>query len=218
MPDAPEIFTLYGTRGSGSAAVEAALRVCGAQYLKVHASSWEKDSAVGELAKVNPLRQVPTLVFPDGGVMSESAAILVQLGLMFPETGLLPNDAASRGRVLRGLVFIAANCYAAISIIDYPERWTTDTSKPALDAIRAGTRAQLHRHWEVFADLFDGHGEYLGGEFPGALDYLAAVVSRWSGARQHVALARPAFAQTLQRIEALPTVAAVFEEHWPPQA
>ncbi|MBC5765457.1 glutathione S-transferase [Ramlibacter sp. GTP1] len=212
------MFTLYGTQGSGSAAAEVALRVCGAQYLKVHASSWEKDSAVEELSRVNPLKQIPTVVFPDGSVMSESAAILIQLGLLYPDTGLLPNDAAARARVLRGLVFIAANCYSAISIGDYPERWTTDTAQTALDAIRAGTRQQLYRHWEIFADLFDGNGEYLGGEFAGALDYLAAVVTRWSGTRQHLQQHRPAFFATLQRIEALPTVAAVFAEHWPKKA
>lgn len=120
--------------------------------------------------------------------------------------------------MLRGLVYIPANCYAAISIIDYPERWTTDTSQAALDAVRAGTRARLHKHWELFADVFDGHGEFLGGEFPGALDYLAAVVSKWAGTRQHLQQHRPAFARTLQRIEAQPTVAAVFAEHWPPKA
>lgn len=212
------MFTLYGTQGSGSAAIEVALRTCGVPYLKVHASSWEKDSAVAELERVNPLKQVPTVVLPDGTVMTESAAILIELGLMFPETGLLPHDPASRARVLRGLVYIAANCYSAISISDYPERWTSDPSSPVLDALRAGTRAQLHRHWVTFADLFDGQGEFLGGEFPGALDYLAAVVSKWSGTRAHVQQHRPAFFQTLQRIEALPTVAAVFEEHWPAKA
>jgi GST-like protein len=212
----PDLYTLYGTRGSGSAAVEIALRTCGVQYIKVHASSWESDSAVAELARVNPLKQIPTLVLPDGSTMSESAAILMHLGLVHAESGLLPVGASARARVLRGLVYIAANCYSAISVLDYPERWTTATDPASLDAIRAGTRARLHRHWEIFADVFGGEGAYLGGEFPGALDYLAVVVSRWSGTRAHLQAARPAFFATLQRIEELPTVASVCAEHWPP--
>ena len=50
--------------------------------------------------------------------------------------------------------YIAANCYAAISIIDYPERWCAeaDADEAVKERIRAGTRARLHRHWEMFAD------------------------------------------------------------------
>ena len=57
---------------------------------------------------------------------------------------------------------------------------------------------------------------FLLGEAPGALDVLAAVVSKWSGTRQHLAQARPAFLATLQRIEQHPRVRPVFERHWPP--
>jgi glutathione S-transferase len=38
------------------------------------------DSAQDELQRVNPLGQIPTLVAPDGSVLTESAAILIHLG------------------------------------------------------------------------------------------------------------------------------------------
>jgi GST-like protein len=204
---------LYGTRGSGSAAVEVALRLCDLPFRVVRASSWEADSAQDELAQVNPLRQVPTLVLPDGRIMTESAAILIHLGLTHPHSGLLPADPAARAQSLRGLVFIAANCYAAIGIIDYPERWTTDPAAPAREAVRQAARAQLHRSWEIFADSF-GAEPFLAGAAPGALDLLAAVVSKWSGARAHIASCRPALSECLQRIDAHPSVAPVFAAHW----
>jgi GST-like protein len=74
-------------------------------------------------------------------------------------------------------VFIAANCYAAIGVIDYPERWFS--------------------------------GERLGG-----LDLLAAVVSKWSGSRQHLAGSRSGFHTLLEQIEADARVAPVFARHW----
>jgi len=40
-------------------------------------------------------------------------------------------------------------------------------------------------------------------------------VSKWSGARAHLAVARPEFSVLLHRIEAEPRVAAVFARHWP---
>ena len=48
------------------------------------------------------------------------------------------------------------------------------------------------------------------------LDLLAAVVSKWSGTRAHLATSRPAFRALLTRIEDDPRVAAVFARHWPP--
>src|SRR5271165_4142990 len=166
-----------------------ALERVGAPYRVVETASWAPNAAFEDLLKVNPLGQIPTLVLPDGSALSESAAILIHLGELYPESGLLPQGPAARAQVVRGLVFIAANCYAAISIIDFPERWCADADDAVKERIRAGARARLHQHWEIFADLFPAR-PYLGGERLGALDLLAAVVSRWSGARAHLAQRR----------------------------
>ncbi|MDE2046885.1 MAG: glutathione S-transferase [Betaproteobacteria bacterium] len=209
------MYTLYGYKGSGSAAVEAALELAGQAYLLKSAASWDDASARAELRAANPLEQIPTLVLPDGSVLSESAAILMHLGLVHPTAGLLPSDAAARAQALRGLVFIAANCYAAISIIDYPQRWCEPADDATNQRIIAGARQRLHTHWDIFADLFTGGAAYLnGGTQVGALDLLAAVVSKWSGARAHLEKSRPAFHATLKRIEAEQHVQAVFARHW----
>jgi GST-like protein len=210
------MYTLYGKKGSGSATTQAALEIASAPYKMIETASWEPNDAFPDLLKLNPLGQIPTLVLPDGSVMSESAAILIHLGEAHPQSGLLPRDASARAQAERGLVFIAANCYAAISIIDFPERWCSgaDNDDVVKERIRAGTRTRLHRHWEMFADLFPSR-PYLGGESLGALDIHAAVVSKWSGARKHLEQQRPQFYETLMRIEAHPKLAPVFAQHWP---
>jgi len=207
------MYTLYGSKGSGSAAVEVALERCGVPYRVVRASAWEPDSAIEELGRINPLKQIPTLVLPDGTVMSESAAILIHLGLVFPAARLLASDASRRAAQLRGLVFIAANCYAALSVGDFPQRWITDADDAAKDRVRAAARAQLHRHWDIFADQFPA-SPFLSGELPGSLDFLTAVVSKWSGARPHLKSSRPAFYDALIAIEQHPDVVPVFARHW----
>jgi GST-like protein len=213
------MYTLYGKKGSGSASAQAALDIAGAPYKTVETASWEPNAAFQELLKVNPLGQIPTLVLPDGSALSESAAILFHLGEAHPQSGLLPSDASARAQAVRGMVFIAANCYAAISVIDFPERWCADADNDDTlkERIRAGTNARLHKHWEMFADLFPAK-PYLGGEKLGALDLHAAVVSKWSGARKHLEEHRPVFYAALMRIEAHPKVAAVFAQHWPKKA
>ena len=207
------MYTLYGSKGSGSAAIEVALERCKTPYKIVRASTWEPDSALVELESLNPLKQIPTLVLPDGTVMSESVAILIHLGLVFPNDGLFPNNASRSARSLRGLVFIAANCYSAVSVADFPERWNADPSDASNELVRKAARQQLYRHWEVFADLFKG-APYLEGEVPGALDFFAAVVSKWSGTRAHLKANCPQFLETLHRIEAHSDVAPVFARHW----
>jgi GST-like protein len=212
-------YVLYGKLGSGVASVHAALEIAGAPYRLVETSSWEPNAAFDELLKINPIGQIPTLALPDGTALSESTAILIHLHDAYPDAQLLPADPAARAQAIRGLVFVAANCYPCITIIDYPERFCADADADdaVKERIRAGTRARLHRHWEIFADLFPGD-TYLGGARIGALDLYAGVVSKWSGTRAHVARHRPAFHALLQRVDSHPQVAPVFARHWPPKS
>ena len=208
------MYTLYGKQGSGSATIEAALAMAGAPYRLVETASWETNDAFRDLLKVNPIGQIPTLVLPEGRALSESAAILIHLDVAHPAAGLLPRDEDSRAQAIRGLVFVAANCYSAITVIDFPERFCADSDESTRERIRAGTRARLHRHWEIFADLFPAR-PFLSGNDIGALDLYAAVVSRWSGTREHLAANRPPLHAALSRIDTHPKVAAVFARNWP---
>ena len=209
------MYTLYGGKGSGSAAVEAALEFTGAKFRIVNAATWANDPGVEELRQINPLLQIPTLRLPDASILTETAAIMIHLGLAHPKSGLLPSDKSARAQQIRGLIFIAANCYAAVGISDYPERWTTDPDKQSIEKVREGARARLHRYWEVFADQYPAR-PFLNGGAPGALDLLASVVSKWSGTRAHLRNARPAFLATVEMIEQVPAIAAVYARHWKP--
>ncbi|MHC8319589.1 glutathione S-transferase N-terminal domain-containing protein [Pseudomonas sp. GB2N2] len=206
------MYQLFGHKNSGAAAIEAALELCEIPYrfIDVEASA----EAASALEKLNPLKQIPTLQLPDGSILTESAAILIHLGLTFPTSRLLPDNAGERDQAVRGMAFIVSNCYAAIGIIDYPERWLAVADKSSRDNLVAGARARLHWSWEVFADQFSGE-LYLGEETPGALDVLAAVITRWAGSREHLRGARPGFFAWLERIDRHPTLAPVFARHWP---
>ena len=204
-------LTLFGSPGSGSAAVEMALRAAEVDYELVRASSWEPKSALKRLLEVNPLGQIPTLLLLDGTVLTESAAILISLGLQYPAAKLFPNSEGARALAIRGLVFIAANCYASVSVSDYPARWTISRSSQAREQVRQAARRQLHRSWEVFADSF-GSDAVLSAEEPGALAFLAVVVSQWSGSRAHLREFRPDFFESVTRIASHPRVDGVLRE------
>lgn len=208
------MYQLFGHRQSGSSAVEIALCLCGVPYRRVDAYSTEDSDAANELEALNPQKQVPTLLLPDGSVLAEAAAILIHLGLSFPESKLLPEDTAQRAQTLRGLVYIAANCYTPIGIIDFPERWLLDSDEAARKQLVSGTKQRLYRNWALFADQFAAR-PYLSGAEPGALDIFAAVITKWSGTREAMLGARPEFYGLLERIDHHPRVAPVLSLHWP---
>ena len=209
------MLTLYGTQGSGSAAVEAGLDIAGLVYRTVEAASWQPSPGLDELRRVNPLAQIPTLVLDDSSVLTESAAILIHLGLAHPASGLLASEPSRRAQQIRGLVYIAANCYAGIGILDFPDRWYPDPDDAVKQAMQTRGKARLHELWDIFADQFPAT-PWLSGDRLGALDILAATVSKWGGARKALAGSRPGFVALLARIEADPRIAAVWARHWPP--
>ena len=208
------MLTLYGTRGSGSAAIEAALEIAALPYRAVEAASWQPSPGLDELRRINPIAQIPTLLLDDGSVLTESAAILIHLGLAQPQSGLLAAEPMARAQQMRGLVYVAANCYAAIGVLDFPDRWFAAPDDAIKEAMQSRGRERLHELWQIFADQFPA-APWLSGEHLGALDLLAATVSKWSGARRSLAASRPEFAALLARIDAEPRVAAVWARHWP---
>jgi len=60
------VLTLYGSRGSGSAAIEAALAVAGVPCEHVEGAEWNRTEGYERLKRVNPLAQIPSLVLEDG--------------------------------------------------------------------------------------------------------------------------------------------------------
>ncbi|WP_438870157.1 glutathione S-transferase N-terminal domain-containing protein [Pseudomonas sp. L1(2025)] len=205
------MYTLYGIDESGSCMIEIALQRCAVPWRRIDASSWEDSEGSHALARINPLKQIPTLVTPEGQVLTESAAILIHLGLEFPASDLL---AGNRAQILRGLVYIAANCYSAVGIIDYPQRWLGHVDEAAQAQLVSGTRRYLHQAWVVFAEQFADQ-LFAPGDVPNALGVMAAAVSRWDAAREALNNLAPGFAQTLAQVDADPVVAPVFARHWP---
>jgi GST-like protein len=101
-----------------------------------------------------------------------------------------------------------------IGIIDYPERVLPSPGEDEERRIIQRSKARLHELWDRFADQFPAH-PFLGGAAPNALDLLATVVSKWSGARAHLRSTRPAWALVFDKVEHHPAFAPVFERHWP---
>ena len=206
---------MYGTQGLGLGVDRSGARRSPACPIAASTPRrGRRPRAWTELKRINPIAQIPTLVLDDGSVLSESAAILIHLGLPTRKAACLPSDPARRAQQIRGLVYIAANCYAGIGILDYPERWYPDPD----DAVRrrcSRAAGPACTSCGRSSPTSSRPTPWLSGERLGALDILAATVSKWSGARKALAESRPRFAALLARIDADPRIAPVWARHWP---
>ncbi len=206
------MIRLYGCKGCGSAAIEAAFGLLGAPFESVR---WEWDDPEGwtRLAAINPLRQVPTLALADGSVLTESAAILLWLLEQYPKSGFAPEPGtAAYAQFLRWLFFLNANIYAPIGIGDFPERWLAVEAARA--SLKHGTIERSKASWLLFENSLPSEGSYLLGSNLGFLDLYVAMLTRWRPGRPWILEHCPKVSRAVAATEKHPVVAAVWEDNF----
>jgi GST-like protein len=206
-------YTLYTRPGWGSAIVEAQLDWYGLPFTVEPVGDMLRDpEARRKIEGINPLAQLPTLVMPDGAVMSESAAITLLLADITGKDTLVPGPkAAERATFLRWLVFIIANIYPTFTYADVPARFVEVEAAQApfvktLDAYRQ----KLWRQLEGAA----AEPWFLGERFS-ALDLYIAVMTRWGPKRPWFEKETPRLFAIARHADALPELAETWRRNWP---
>jgi GST-like protein len=206
-------YTLWGRAGWGSTLVEAQLVWYGLPFAFEAVGDLFKDPAARtRLETVNPLAQVPTLILPDGQIMSESAAITLLLADITGQDSLVPGPAAAeRAAFLRWLVFIVANIYPTFTYADDPARFVSVGA--ARDPFRAATDAYAQRLWRQVETA--ARGPWFLGERFSALDIYAAVMTRWRPKRGWFESETPRLFAIAQRADLKPELVEVWKRNWP---
>jgi GST-like protein len=120
---------------------------------------------------------VPTLLLPDGTVMSESAAIALHIADHAPAAALVPPPGdPARDAFLRWLIFIVANVYPMYMVGDFPERFVS--GEAAGKELRASTDAYRDKSWRIVEAAIAPRPWFLGARFS-ALDVYAKVMTHW---------------------------------------
>jgi GST-like protein len=171
-------WRLLGCRNCGSAIVEAALVLAKIDY---------DDELVASDA------QVPTLILPDGTVMTESAAIILYIDGLVPQLGLVPpvKDPLRRD-FLRWLMFLVAAVYPTFTYGD---------ESPATD-----------EHRQSLWRLVEGavRGPWFLGERPSALDLYVSAMTRWQPRRDWFAENCPRLHAIAVEVDRDPRLASVW--------
>jgi GST-like protein len=210
-PAAP--LTLYGAAGSGSVAVEAALTLLGLPYDLVEGATWAEAAARDRVATRNPMRQIPTLVLPDGEVMTESAAILIWLGDLHPDAGLAPDPmTGTRRAYLRWMSYVSSAIYALHWI--KPDVRRIGAPPELRDAVVDAVHERIAFCWSAMDVQLDP-GRYLLGDELTMLDLYVTVVSRFGPWRPRFHEAAPRMSAVVRRVDAEPRLAALWTKRFP---
>ncbi len=207
-------YRIFSALGSGGVPVEAAMSLIGLPYEIVEAPTWEGEAQQAKVAPVNPLKQIPALVTPDGETITESAAILIWLADRFPEARLGPTiDDPRRAQFLRWMTFIPASIYSLFWISDEPSRLAGPDE--ALQArIKAAIKDRIVDCWRMMESQIEP-GRYLLGEELTVLDLYVTVLSRWGPRRVRFYEAAPRMSEVVRRVDADPRLAGFWAERFP---
>ena len=206
-------LTLYGAAASGSVAVEAALTLLGLDYDLVEGATWAEEAARDRVATSNPLRQIPTLVLPDGEVMTESGAILIYLADLDPAAGLAPAPAdPKRRQFLRWMLYVSSAIYALHWI--KPDVGRIGVAPALRDTVVEAVHERIAFCWaQMDAQL--NPGAYLLGDELTVLDLYVTVVSRFGPWRERFAEAAPRMLAAVHRVDADPRLAPLWRARFP---
>ena len=209
-------YVLYGDVGSGSAMVEIALAEAG-QGAELRSVPLEGDHQLrAEYRAINPMGRLPTLLLPEGTVLTEHLAILLTIADRHPEAGLLPPPGeAARAVALRWMALLAGEAYPHVTRWDYPQRFSSEAA--AAPAIK-------DRALEMFREVLcvvedhagltgDARQPFLLGTRFSLADIPIAVMSRWCGGRAWTPANLPRIETLAQAVAARPRIAPVWQRH-----
>jgi glutathione S-transferase len=177
-------YRLINRRGSGGFVVESALAMAGVEVEIRDLGTAPGTPLPEDFRAINPWRQVPTLIMPDGSTMTECAAILIHLAACHPAARLSPAvGTPAHGQFLRWMVFTSVNVYEGILRAgNYASRFTTEAGCEA--SVREAATRRTGDALQVLDGAASPEGFMLGARMS-VLDVYVAMLFLWFRGEVH---------------------------------
>ncbi len=207
------MYKLYGTKHTSTCAVKAALTEAGAPFEEVEITTRKKQHLTEEYRQINPRQQVPSLMLPDGSIMTESVAMLLHIADAYPVARLAPPPGTSeRAQHDRWLIFLTVNVNEGGHRSNYPELFTTDTN--GRKAVEEAAKAYMDQHFGIFEDAL-GNGPYFFDNDLSVVDIFMWMLSQWPGGGVAWLEANcPKIVRLAEAVKARPKIVPIHEENF----
>ena len=206
-------LTLYGAASSGAVAVEAALTLLDIPFTVIEGATRASEAARERVSPRNVMRQIPTLVLPDGEILTESAAILIYLADKHPAARLSPGlSEASRRQFLRWMFFVSSAIYSLHWI--KPDVRRIGAPESARDQVVDAVHERIAFCWRTM-DSQVSPGVYLLGNQLTVLDLYVAVVSRFGPWRKRFYAEAPRMTPPIRRVDEEPRLKSLWSNRFP---
>ena len=170
-------YKLYGTVMTGTCAIHAALEELGVPYELVETTTSEGHQNTEEYRKINPRQQVPSLMLPDGQVVTEGPAILMHLADAHPEANLAPAcGTTERSQINRWLLFFSANVYEGELRKMVGHLYTADPDGG--EAVQTSANEYVNWHYDIFEKVLSDGPYFMGDNFT-ILDIYVWMLAQW---------------------------------------
>jgi len=211
-PVSEGLLTLYGAAASGSVAVEAALTLLDIPFTVIEGATWASEPARDRVGSQNLMRQIPTLVLPDGEIFTECGAILVYLADKHPAACLAPGlNEPSRRQYLRWMFFVSSAIYALHWI--KPDVRRIGAPASARHEVIDAVHERIAFCWRTM-DSQVSPGPYLLGEQLSVLDLYVAVVSRFGPWRERFYADAPRMTPAIRRVDEDPRLRSLWSSRF----
>ncbi len=205
------MYKLYGTKGTSACAVKAALTEAGAPFEEVEITTSKKQHMTEEYRQINPRQQVPSLMLPDGSIMTEGPAMLLHIADAHPEVRLAPAPGTSeRAQHDRWLICFAVNVYEGMLRNMMGERYTTDSN--GKQGVEEAARAYVDWHFSIFEETL-GDGPYFFGDNLNMLDIYMWMIVQWMDAAWLEANC-PKITRLANTVKVRPKIVPIHEENF----
>ncbi len=202
------MYTLYYSPGAASLVVHWLLIETGVRHELRRVDIEAGDHRRPEYLALNPAGRVPTLLV-HGEPLVESAALVMHLADMHPNFNLAPAvGSIERGRYYQWVHTLASSLQPSFRLWFYPQEAAGEAHA---DAARALARERIEATWDRIDAHLQKRGPYLLGAGVSAVDFLLAMLMRWSRNMPRPATDWPQLDALAKRMKARPSFRLLYE-------